>query len=282
MNTNKRHHYAITILLLLGAFSAARLCFWLLPELFETWDAKAIDRLFLFRSSTPRFQVAYDDTIVHVDITDSTLKRLETPYLDRSHYARVIRNLSKMRVSAQMYDFIFAAPSDPAQDEALIHATKNAANVYFGMAFELKQEGNDKGKRDRSEGASYLDKTAWNVTVDGNPHLIYRGVDPLMTFPKLAAASRGLGFLNLNTDPDGVNRRMPLLVRYKATYYPSFSFRVICDYLRVPPEEILVTPGISIALKNARRPAASSGHDIIIPIDQHGNMLINFIGPWVE
>lgn len=280
MNTNKRHHLHITVLILLGAFLAARLCFWVLPELLGTWDAKAIDRLFLFRSSTPRFRPTYDDTIVHVDITDSTLKRLKTFYLNRSHYARVIKNLGEMKVSAQMYDFIFAAPSDPTQDEALIDATKTAANVYFGMAFRLRHEANDQEITGGSEAIPYLEKTAWNVGVDGNPDLLYRGTDPLITFPKLASASRGLGFLNLNTDPDGVNRRILLLVRYKGAFYPSFSFRGICDYLRVTPERITVKPGISITLKGAKRPEASSGHDMAIPIDRHGNMLVNFIGPW--
>lgn len=76
------------------------------------WNAKAVDRLFLFRSSSSHFQPEYDGTIVHVDISDISLKKLKTSYLDRSHYARVIRNLTKMNVSAQMYDFIFAARSD--------------------------------------------------------------------------------------------------------------------------------------------------------------------------
>ena len=89
-----------------------------------------------------------------------------------------------------------------------------------------------------------------------------------------------MGYLNLKTDPDGVNRRIPLLVRFKGAFYPSFAFRGICDFLNVAPGNITIRPGKSITLKNARRPGESSGHNIVIPTDRHGNMLINFIGPW--
>ncbi len=261
---------------------AAHLCFWLLPNLFETWDAKAIDRLFLFRSSSSYFQPNYDDTIVHVDISDTSLKRLKTFYLDRSHFARVIQNLAKMNVSAQMYDFIFAARSNQVEDRAFINATKGAGNVYFGMAFNLERKGGQRSqqpKRDLKD-IGYLELTEWNVAVDGDHDDLYKGIKPLITFPELASVSKGLGYLNLKTDPDGVNRRIPLLVRFEEAFYPGFAFRGICDYLNVTPNKVVVRPGKSITLKDAKRPGESSGHNIVIPIDRHGNMLINFIGPW--
>lgn len=260
----------------------AHICFWILPNLFETWDKKAIDRLFLFRSSSSYFQPKYDGTIVHVDISDTSLKRLKTFYLDRSHYARVIRNLAKMNVSAQMYDLIFAARSDQVEDRALIDATREAGNVYFGLAFKLLERRAHKGRRfkEDSKEALYLEGTEWNVVDDGDPNDLYEGVKPLITFQELASVSKGLGYLSLKTDPDGVNRRMPLLVRYEEAFYPSFAFRGICDYLNVPPGKIIIRPGKSITLRDAKRPGESSGHNIVIPIDRHGNMLINFIGPW--
>lgn len=268
--------------MIVGAYLTAHVCFWLLPILFETWDKKAIDRLFLFRSSSSYFQPKYDGTIVHVDISDTSLKKLKTFYLDRSHYARVMRNLTRMNVSAQMYDFIFAARSDQVEDRALIDATREAGNVYFGLAFKLSERRAHKGRRfkEDSKETLYLEGTEWNVVVDGDPNDLYEGVKPLITFPELASVSKGLGYLNLKTDPDGVNRRMPLLVRYEKAFYPSFAFRGICDYLNVPPGKIIIRPGKSITLKAAKRPGKPSGHNIVIPIDQHGNMLINFIGPW--
>jgi len=217
-----------------------------------------------------------------VDISDTSLKKLKTFYLDRSHYAQVIRNLAKMNVSAQMYDFIFAARSDQVEDRALINATREAGNVYFGMAFNLEKRKDRKGQQINkgAEEVPYLELTNWNVVVDGDPDDLYKGIKPLITFAELASVSKGLGYLNLKTDPDGVNRRIPLLVRFMGAFYPSFAFRGICDFLNVAPEKIIIRPEKSITLKDARRPGESSGHNIVIPIDRHGNMLIDFIGPW--
>jgi class 3 adenylate cyclase/CHASE2 domain-containing sensor protein len=281
LNTNKKRNLQITILLIVFSFIAAHFCFRVLPDLFETWNAKAIDRLFLFRASSPYFQAIYDDTIAHIDITDTSLQRLKSFYLNRSHYARVIRNLAAMNASLQLFDFIFIARSNDSEDRALIDAAKKAGNVYMGLAFNLSDDQDQRRRVSHDlKDIPYLDLTKWDVVVDGNPKNIYEGTRPIMTFPELASASRGLGFLNLNTDRDGVNRRIPLLVRYKGAFYPSLSFRSICDYLNVPPEKIILRPGKSIKLQDARRLGETSGHDIVIPIDRHGNMLIEFIGPW--
>jgi len=186
-----------------------------------------------------------------------------------------------MNVSAQLYDFIFAARSNDEEDSALIDAAKKAGNVYFGLAFELLKE--RKLKLNQSKGTKellYLNKTKWQVAVKKDPTAFYVGANPLITFPALASASHGLGYLSLKFDPDGVFRRLPLLVRYRGAYYPSFAFRAICDYLKVSPENIVIKPGKNITLKEAKRNRNTTTNDIVIPIDRYGNMLINFIGPW--
>ena len=281
MNTNSKRNLQLTVFLLVAAFVAAHLCFLLLPSVFETWNAKTVDRLFLFRSTSDRLQPHYDDTIVHVDINNTTIHELNNHYLNRSHHAQLIRNLTAMNVSAQLYDFIFAARSNDKDDNALIDATSKAGNVYFGLAFELLKETDQRYEDPKKANAiEYLDKTKWRVILEGDATAFYSGVNPLTTFPALSSASRGLGYLSLKADSDGVFRRLPLLIRYNNAFYPSYAFRAICGYLGVSPESIVVKPGKTIAMKNAKRPGAAAGHNIVIPIDRYGNMVINFIGPW--
>jgi adenylate cyclase len=262
------------------SFLASHLCFSLLPGILETLNAKAIDSFFLFR--TKYLQPSYDQTIAHVDLNNTTIRDLNTYYLDRSHDARVIRNLSAMNVAAQLYDVIYAARKIDTIDRELIKATEEAGNVYLGMTFnELK-----KGMKTRQftsvnkKDIQYLEKTKWDISIEGSPDLLYTGFNPLITFYSLSDVSRGLGFINIQPDRDGVFRRVPLLVRFRASFYPSFSFRAICDYLDVAPENIIVKPGRSIRLKNAKRPHAETRDDIVIPIDRYGRMIINYIGPW--
>jgi CHASE2 domain-containing sensor protein len=137
LNTNNKLNIKISIALILASFVAAHLLTWLLPGIFESWNSGAIDQLFLYRASSKHFRPYYDDTIVHVDLDNRSIQQFNQYYLDRTHHAQVISNLLKMKAAALLYDYLFAAPSNEAEDRALIRATSAADNVYFGMAFKL-------------------------------------------------------------------------------------------------------------------------------------------------
>ena len=260
---------------------AAHLCFWLLPNVFEIWNNQAVDQLFAFRSSSAKLRPRYDHTIVHVDLNNSTIERLQSHYLDRSHFAQVTQNLSSMGVSAQVYDFIFPARLDEAKDESFIEAVRDAENVYVGLAFELWQKGQIRqGQGKKVQPASFLDESQWHVDVRGDAEKLYIGMNPLSSFFELASVSKGVGSLSIKFDRDGVLRRVPLVVRYKDAFYPTLPFRVICDYLKVPPENIVVEPGEVVTLEGATLPDEKGAHDIAIPIDERGCMIVNFVGPW--
>jgi len=89
-----------------------------------------------------------------------------------------------------------------------------------------------------------------------------------------------LGFINIQPDQDGVFRRIPLIVRFGSSFYPSFFFRAVCDYLNVKPADIIVKPGKWIRLKNARSVKNNKHHDIVIPVDRQCCMVVNFVGSW--
>jgi sigma-B regulation protein RsbU (phosphoserine phosphatase) len=279
--TNRKQKLHVILFLILSSFLAAHLCLLLLPNVFSVLNAQIVDKILLLRTNIKGFQQPYDDTIVHIDLNNTSIKELKNFYLNRAYHARVIRNLADMNVAAQVYDFIFAAPTSDSEDSALIEATSVAGNVYLGMAFELLKEKSPSSVDPfQTEEGKYLDKTKWQVKIQGDPAEFYFGANPLVTFLALASAAKGLGYLNMKPDPDGVTRRLPLLVRYQEGFYPSFSLRAVCDYLQVPPGNILVKPGAAITLKDARRPGEVKASDIVIPIDETGNMTVNFVGPW--
>jgi len=283
LTTSRITNIRTPILLILSAFLAAHLCFWLLPNVFEIWNSQTIDQLFIFRSGIERLRPAYDPTVVQLDFNNTSIERLKNLYLNRFHFAQLVRNLKSMRVAAQVYDFIFAAKIDEQDDLELIQAVREAGNVYFGLALELRQPG-ERGNRKKgpSKGRSYVLQTKWDVIADPDQGKLYVGEAPLATYADLANASRGLGSLSVKFDPDGVLRRVPLLVRYEDAHYPLLPLRVICDYLQVPPEKIVLKPDRHIILPGAIRPGSpdSEPDDIRIPIDRHGNMIVNYIGPW--
>jgi class 3 adenylate cyclase/CHASE2 domain-containing sensor protein len=280
LTTSKVRNIRLPIVLILSAFFAAHLCFWLLPNVFEIWNSQTIDQIFIFRSQSENLRPAYDPTVVHVDFNNTSIERLKDLYLNRLHFAQLVRNLNSMQVAAQVYDFIFAAKINEQDDLELVQAVEDSGNAYFGLALELRKPGEpESSKKGPSKGRSYVLQTKWNVNAEAAAGKLYVGENPLTTYADLAHASRGLGSLSIRFDPDGVLRRVPLLVRYDDAYYPLLPLLVISDYLQVPPEKIILKPGRSIVLKDATRPG-SEPHDITIPIDRHGNLIVDYIGPW--
>lgn len=263
----------------MASFAVIQLLFLTLPNVFEPWNAQTVDQFFLLRSAVTSLRPAYDSTIVHIDVSDRSFIELENSYLSRSQYARVVRNLGEMKTALQIWDFIFPAKTNQAEDSAFVACVANAGNAYFGLGFNIagRHPGSQTTLRANRVGA-YLEATTWTIRIDGERNDIPLARQAKTTFLDLAAASRGLGFLNVDFDRDGVYRRAHLLFRYGDRYYPSFAFRAACDYLGVSPDRVVLRPGRDVTLNGARRPGENP-HDIVIPLDRSGTMLVNFIGP---
>ncbi|NLX18586.1 MAG: CHASE2 domain-containing protein [Desulfobulbus sp.] len=90
------------------------------------------------------------------------------------------------------------------------------------------------------------------------------------TLPELAQAADVMGFLNAVPDTDGVLRRVPLLIRYKDVFYPSFA---LSTYL-LTQEKKSVLVDSSYRWFHALKVAGTT-----VPVDQHGFTAVRFRGP---
>jgi adenylate cyclase len=251
-----------------------------LPELFEPLAAQVTDRLFTLRSNVAFLTPAYDDTVVHIPIDDRSLRERLDFYLDREEYARVVRNLGPA-VAAQFHDAVFAAPQTESADTALSEATAEAGNVYYGMAAGLAASATEFDRSMLDPAArDVIDRNGWTIRVEGDRSSMLTVTRPFVTFPELSSSARGIGFLDIIPDPDGVYRRAPLLARDGDRFIPGLPLRVVCDYLGVGPERIVLRPGREIVLEGARWPREDAARDLHIPIDGRGQMIVNYIGPW--
>jgi len=265
------------MLIIVSSLLFGHLLFYLLSGLFGTWNAESVDQLYILRYKYFPSRIPYDSTVIVVNETDSTHQTLGSPYLSRRHYGQVVRNLGDLGVAIQIWDLIFSAPINAEEDSILMACNRSAGNVYFGMGFALKDE--PPKLQQTTPASEYLSKTKWHVQVEGDISTMYVAANPNITFPALASSARGLGSLALQFDQDGVFRRAPLLLRYEDGFIPSFAFRAICDFLQVSPKDIIVHPGKNLTLKNAHRPG-SPPHNIVIPIDERCNIIVNFVGRW--
>lgn len=273
MNTSKRQRLRSSAVIVLASFAVTAALFTLFPGVFRSWDRQTVDRLFVLRESLRPSR--YDTAIVHIDIDNSSIKKLSY-YFPRRLHADLLDATRRMGFSAMLYDIIFAQRLNTVDDTLLLEASRTFGNGYYPVAFELK-DAQIPMKMEREE-SRFLDSTAWTLRAANDGGFFHTGAT-LLTWPELANTSRGVGYISVQADPDGVFRRVPLVVRYKEQYYPSMVFRMACDLLKVTPENIIVDGGHSITLRSATLRDGST-QDVVIPIDEHGNMVINWIGPW--
>ncbi|MDX2502548.1 MAG: SpoIIE family protein phosphatase [Deltaproteobacteria bacterium] len=252
--------------LILGATILAYLCYALIPQKFQSLDSRVIDELFVLRSQAKSAHQPMDDRIVHIDANF---------YFSRSQHARILRNLSAMGVAAQLIDFIFADMVSQEEDQPLIRASRDTGNVYYGLNFASLELPSNKHKQlAQANDSKTTAGQIWPMAVEDNGQALLVGTRPQVTYPALASAAKGIGFLNLPVDPDGTLRRLPLVVRHQGAYIPSLSLRVMADFMGVSAANIIVNPGKSVRLRDA----LSAGGEIAIPIDEHGRMILDITG----
>jgi len=275
LTTSKKRRATNAALFIAASFFLSHLFFWILPNVFESWNLQTVDKLFLLRARIN--PPAYDSSILHVDIANSSIKKLSY-YFPRRYHGDAINVLSRIHCAAIAFDIIFAQKMQAYDDSILIASTKASGRTYFPVAFSLEDTSTNGGPLESSDVTRYLDSTSWNVDAKGIDDFYWAGAT-LLTWQELARASHGVGFISVQTDRDGVFRRVPLLIRYQQKLYPSMVMRLVCDYLGVTPEKISVRGGEYITLHDAQVKSGMK-RDIVIPIDTRGNMVINWIGDW--
>lgn len=96
------------------------------------------------------------------------------------------------------------------------------------------------------------------------------------SLPVLQRAARHAGFFSLDADPDGIIRRVPLVVKYKGKIYPSLALETARVYQLIDKISVLtddiggITNITGIGLSKER----------IIPTDGEGRVIIPFRGPY--
>ena len=215
-------------------------------------------------------------SVSHVDLSDSEVRALGMKGGDRRDFARLVKVLANAHASSIVFDIVFPEQGQPQGDAAFVKAAAGAENVYL-PAILLPRE-YDKLAGPAQAGPDPLARWLWH------PKIMRKG-DPLtarsstLSFPELTAAARGIGCINTEPDPDGIFRRLPLLIGYADGYLPGLALRAACDALQVDPVKIEVSFGRSLRLTGAKMPDGTV-RDVSIPIDGRGRMIVDFAGPW--
>jgi len=176
---------------------------------------------------------------------------------------------------------MFEDPVVTEEDQSFVDAVVNSKRVYFPVILRFKDDGNNFHPSPVTyDEEEFANDNLWylNIGKEGRP---LEAVSMIPTASELRESGQGVGHINAYPDRDGVCRRFPLIIRYKDGYVPSLSFRMVCDYVQVSASNIEVSFGEHIILHGAKFPYMEE-KDIVIPIDEQGRMIINFVGPWSD
>jgi eukaryotic-like serine/threonine-protein kinase len=95
------------------------------------------------------------------------------------------------------------------------------------------------------------------------------------TFGELAGKAGALGHINIKTDPDGVVRRVPLLVNYGDRLYPALALQLALKQINGRLR------GISKGMDLFGQPVLKSQH-LELPTDNSYHMLVNHDPQWTR
>jgi len=223
-----------------------------------SYELKTLDSRFRFRADV---RAPQDTVIVAIDersVNDSRLGRW--PW-SRQWHAKLIRLLAAEKPRAIAFDIIFSEPSTLADDAAFASACAHARNVYLSL------HASDLASRNHDALVRFAVQPQIVIGQDAMP--TYGGlIPPLREF---AAAAAGGGAIAASTDPDGVMRRCFFLSREikNEGFYPTLPLAVVAGTEHWPYSGMRLNLG-----KDARLSPQT-----LIPLDQRGNALINYLGP---
>lgn len=189
---------------------------------------------------TPRPPVA--PAICVIELDQKSVARIgEWPW-PRSVHATLLRALHRAGARMIGFDILFSEKSGEREDADLAAAIGEKGNVYLPIAFGVPP-------------------------AQAGPEDI---IAPLGLF---ASRARGLGFINFSPDPDGVNRRVPLIIRCGDSTYPQLAFAMACELLGAGDRDITRAGGAAVILH------PPTGPPLRIPLAR-GNAIVNWAGGW--
>ncbi|CAI2716978.1 sigma 54-interacting transcriptional regulator [Nitrospina watsonii] len=259
--------------LVLGLIGAGLtgLLLWSLPNLVQSWEWKTLDLRFQWRGA-----LATDPNLVLIEADDQSAVTFGRWPWKRTVHAHLVETLHDQKTKTVVYDVLFALKGNSLEDRALEEAVKIAGNVVFPVAVRLMEKRKPYAPDHSDTGLPW---PGLERPLESRRYFhANRAIFPLAS---LAEHVQGLGHIATNRDADGIIRRVPLLVRYHKQLVPSLAFQGVLAYLNVSPENVV--PGNrAILIRNARFPGSTVPRDIEIPVDEQGQMLINYAGRWGE
>ncbi len=227
-----------------------------------TWELKTYDwRMMATRPHAPG--EGENVALLYVDEPSlTTMKEMGISWpWPRELYANMLDFCRRGGARAVLFDLFFSEDSiyGVEDDEAFAAGVTQFDPAYF-VLFASRQ---DAGGPPPPKAVFTKSRVPFEDRIPRfMPHAASLASLPL---PSLVEAATGLGNVRTDPDVDGIYRRVPLLTRLGQAVIPHVSLKVVSDLTNV---EAIVWPRRTRLFVDGRP----------VPLDRHGNLMINYIG----
>jgi len=246
-----------------------------LTSTFDAFEAGSYDLRFRYR--TRKFKMHSISDVVIVDIDQRSVYNLgRVDQWPRWYHAQIIDFIASGGAKAIGFDILFDPDRDRSADELLIESTRAAGICHHAISLSPSDSLNWLPRMSREPEGLDVDRFVYELSepVDGAFLRLERFDNE---FVDLLNAARGIGFVNVEPDPDGVVRRLRLFIDFNEHTYPCLGLDIVLSCLGVDHSDLEVRPGESVSFW-AQGPADSVKTRYVIPIDDEARILIDYRG----
>jgi len=193
---------------------------------------------------------------------------------------KVLNSVSDSLLSMEKVKDLFPDP-----DNDLARASQRAGNIIFAQSFKPQPKKKEPVKK-RSEvmerRLKLLEERGLFRTVDREKYSsLFDFYDIETVVDTLIKSSAGVYFFQSDPDPDGLQRKYPLVGLYENRIFPSASLAIALKHYGVSFEDVEIVPGKHIRF-NLPKPDEHGRSEISIPVNSKGQMQVNWAGNWQD
>ena len=193
---------------------------------------------------------------------------------------KVINSVADSVLSMENVKALFPDP-----DNDLAKASQRAGNIIFAQSFKPQPKKKEPVK-ERSEvmerRLKLLEERNLFRTVDREQYSgLFDFYDIETVVDTLIKSSAGVYFFQSDPDPDGLQRKYPLVGIYENRIFPSASLAIALKHYGVSFDDVEILPGEHLRF-DLPEPDEHGRAEISIPINEKGQMQVNWAGNWQD
>ena len=193
---------------------------------------------------------------------------------------KVLSNISDSVLNINQLKDLFPDP-----DNDLADAAKKAGNIIFAQSFK-PQPKNKEPVKQRSEimdrRLKLLEKKKLFRRVNRDDYsTLFDFYDIETAVDTLIKNGAGVYFFQSDPDPDGLQRKYPLVGLYEDRLFPAASLAMALLHYDVSFEDVEIIPGKHLKFKLPKKDEHGRSH-VVIPINEKGYMQVNWAGNWED